>query len=590
MVYYVLDLEADGLLDEVTKVYCLSYQKFDKFQLIKQGTLTTESSIREFFSPEDPKILFCHNIVDYDIPLIKLIYGIDMPTNYTIYDSLAISFGLYPIKGFLHGLGEWGVRVGIPKPLIDDWKNLTLKEYIHRCEEDVEINVKVIHHMIEYCLEIYEDIDAVLNYFSYLTFKQYCLEDQKAEKIKLDVSLAEKNLMDLEFFIDEKITILSAMMPPVLDKKNVMPKSGLYLKGKSSPKLMLNDPNMKKHGRAWMQKLHDRGLPLDSTEIYLPGNPGSSPQLKAFLYLLGWIPELYEKNDKGEDIAKVSLPFGKGLCPSVKKLFPDNPGLEQLDSLYKARHRKGLLKAFLESKDEDGYIIASAFGYTNTLRMAHKRPVANLPKPSIWYGKEIRGCLTIPDDSYIMIGSDISGLEDNTKQHYIYYYDPKYVTEMRVPGFDAHVDIAVLADLLTREDEKFFRWYEAKEDEARKNKVDPDFTEEQLTRMKAIKKVRGGAKQVNFSATYGAGAPKLAKSLDCTLEFAQVLHKTYWTRNKAIKQTANDATVKVIRGQKWIYNPVSKFWLFLKSEKDRFSTLNQSTGRHYMPLYIEMCK
>jgi len=29
---------------------------------------------------------------------------------------------------------------------------------------------------------------------------------------------------------------------------------------------------------------------------------------------------------------------------------------------------------------------------------------------------------------------------------------------------------------------------------------------------------------------------------------------------------------------KWLWNPVAKIWLFLKAEKVRFSTLNQSTG------------
>ena len=31
-------------------------------------------------------------------------------------------------------------------------------------------------------------------------------------------------------------------------------------------------------------------------------------------------------------------------------------------------------------------------------------------------------------------------------------------------------------------------------------------------------------------------------------------------------------------GKKWLYNPISRFWMFLKADKDKFSTLNQSSG------------
>lgn len=35
---------------------------------------------------------------------------------------------------------------------------------------------------------------------------------------------------------------------------------------------------------------------------------------------------------------------------------------------------------------------------------------------------------------------------------------------------------------------------------------------------------------------------------------------------------------KTVNNQKWLFNPISKLWMFLKAEKDRFSTLNQSSG------------
>jgi hypothetical protein len=38
--------------------------------------------------------------------------------------------------------------------------------------------------------------------------------------------------------------------------------------------------------------------------------------------------------------------------------------------------------------------------------------------------------------------------------------------------------------------------------------------------------------------------------------------------------------------QDWLYNPVSKLWYKLRSEKDIFSTLNQGTGVYCFDLWI----
>ena len=135
--------------------------------------------------------------------------------------------------------------------------------------------------------------------------------------------------------------------------------------------------------------------------------------------------------------------------------------------------------------------------------------IANLPKVGVFFGEEIRGCLTTPDfDSddpeYMMVGADISSLEDSTKQHYIWNYDKKYVEDMQVPGFDPHLDIGELAGLLTAEEVQFFKDVEKSEE------VKKALDEAGLGLYKKIKSTRGTSKQVNFSATYGAMPAKIS--------------------------------------------------------------------------------
>lgn len=563
MYYSVFDIETDGLLEEVTKIHCLSYRNYCGTQLLNSGTYIKYEDIIKFC--RETNTFVGHNIIKYDIPVLKKILNIEIEGRFI--DTLGISFYHYPIKGFKHGLGAWGERLGFGKPVVEDWKNQPIEVYIHRCESDVEINTRLFHGQMGYTLKIYDgNLDMVDAIFNYIGFKLDCLKDQEEVGIDLDIDLVHKSMIELEDIIDNKVNILSHSMPKNLGKI-------LH----SQPKILYKqDGTLSSHGVKWIERLRDFNLPFESTtEIRELPNPGSPAQLKAWLFSLGWKPKTFKiSGNTGENLPQVSLPFGQGLCKSVKDLFIEHPYLEDLDGLYKAQHRYGLFKSFIENKDDNNKIYSTAHGLTNTLRLQHSKPVVNLPGVDKWYGSQIRSCLTINDPDYIMCGSDISGLEDNTKQHYIYIFDPDYVRDMRVPGFDPHIDIGVLSGLLTKEEEQFYKDVEFKKEE-QKTEFKFDSTEDE-SMYKRIKTIRSNAKTVNFSATYGAGPPKIAETLKCDLAFATKLHKTYWKRNKAVKQTADSCTVKIVNGQKWLYNPISGFWLFLKAEKDRFSTLNQN--------------
>ena len=131
------------------------------------------------------------------------------------------------------------------------------------------------------------------------------------------------------------------------------------------------------------------------------------------------------------------------MCQSVKDLYKKEPSLKILEGLSIAKHRVSIFEGFLRDVDEEGYLYAGIGGLTNTLRAQH-RVLVNLPGIDKPFGKDIRGCLTCPE-GYTLVGSDMAALEDRTKQHYIYPYDPEYVEDMMKPGYCPHVDIAVLA-------------------------------------------------------------------------------------------------------------------------------------------------
>jgi len=213
---------------------------------------------------------------------------------------------------------------------------------------------------------------------------------------------------------------------------------------------------------------------------------------------------------------------------------------------------------------------------TRSLRLSHSKPLVNMPKPGVYFGSEIRSLLYAPT-GYNMIGADLKALEDRTKQHYIYPYDPEYVESMQDEEFDPHIDISMLAGLITEEEFKFYNEVKKKE----------TLTDEEKQRLKEISKKRSKGKTVNFASTYGAGIKKLQKTMKSSYDFAKKLWETYWKRNWAIKRVAEDFKIKQIGNIEWLYNPVSELWLPLKTRKDAFSLANQSTGVAFFDTWVK---
>ena len=111
--------------------------------------------------------------------------------------------------------------------------------------------------------------------------------------------------------------------------------------------------------------------------------------------------------------------------------------------------------------------------------------------------------------------------------------------------------------------------------------------EEQKALYNRIKSVRKAYKVTNYSAIYGVGPPKLARSLGIPEKEAKALLEAYWERNWAVKKLAEDQYVKTLKdGTMWLKNPVSGFYYSLRYEKDRFSTLNQGTGVYCFDTWV----
>jgi len=557
----VFDVETDGFLDKATKIHVLSYTRDG----VTFSSLHGYNDMRELL--EDATILIGHNILRFDIPVLEKILGIKIKAK--LYDTLPMSW-VINLDRPSHGLESFGTDFGVPKPVITDWEGLTKEEYAHRCEEDVKINWLLWQNLIKRYRVIYGKEKGTMDkFFQYLTFKMKSAYLAEEAGWKIDIDLVTKSIATLEKAQEEKVEELKAVMPRVVK----------YITKSKPEKMTKKDGTHTEAAIKWFNLLEENDLPLfyDSEVTVVKSeeepNPNSSDQVKDWLFSMGWEPCTfdYKKNEDDSDRLVPQVRKDGELTPSVKLLIEKNPAVEVLDGLTVIQHRKATFEGMLESQ-VNGYVKAEISGLTNTLRFKHKKPLVNLPGVDKVWGKEIRGAL-IADEGTILCGADMVSLEATTKRHFIYPYDPDYVEEMSVEGFDEHLDLAVRAGYITSDDYDFY------------TRSDED-TVNDVVRYKAIKKVRKKFKPVNYSAVYGVGKAKLARTTGMTQAEAGVLLEAYWERNWAVKKFASEQKIKPVAGQMWVLNPVNGFWYSLRYEKDAFSTLNQSTGAYCFDQWV----
>jgi len=547
----VFDVEANGLLDTATKIHCLSYTTDG----VVYDTLFDYDGMRNLLLSQQG--LIGHNIIRYDVPLLEKILGIKIEAR--LFDTLPMSWVLNYNRP-KHGLESFGEDFGIPKPKIDDWNNLTQDDYRHRCVEDVKINWKLWQDVLKRFMFIYKSKTELDKFFRYLQFKMDCASAAERVGWKLDVGLAKDCVAKLT---DQQLSKINEL-------KGVMPRVKITTK-KSKPKVCFKkDGSPSSHGERWFALLDEHRLPrhyegeVEVIKGWDQPNPNSNDQVKSWLFSLGWEPCTfnYIKESPTETRLVPQVRSNGELTKSVKRLIKDNPVVSVLDGLTVIQHRLKIFEGFLEC-EYNGYVRAEIDGLTNTLRFKHKKPLVNLPAVDKPWGKEVRGCLTVPD-GYTLCGADMTSLEDTTKRHYMYPYDPDYVNDMSQEGFDPHLDLALHANAVSQ----------------------IEIDEYNAGRNNQLKDLRKDFKVVNYSATYGVGKAKLARTTGMSESAAQELLDAYWKRNWSVKAFIDNQKVRKINDEMWVQNPVSNFWHSLRYEKDVFSTLNQSTGAYCFDKWV----
>jgi len=155
MTTLVFDLEADGFLDTVSKIHCLTIAHQDGEEWAYQhytDALSEYPSLNEGYERlSRADRLVAHNGITYDLPVMAKVAGVDIPVARMV-DTLVLSRLGNPERPGGHALADWGRRIGVAKPEHSDWGAWSPDMAI-RCNEDVRINV-IVWERLKRMLEV----------------------------------------------------------------------------------------------------------------------------------------------------------------------------------------------------------------------------------------------------------------------------------------------------------------------------------------------------------------------------------------------------------------------------------------------------
>lgn len=409
----IFDIEANGLLDTITEIHCISIMDIENpsfIDLYHESEGESSGSISEGIERlQGADLLIGHNISGYDIQAIEKVKGVRITSK--LYDTLVAAQLIFPTipeafhydrdtgnritrKG--HSLKAWGMRLNCYKHQIEtDWKKYTDQMGLY-CIQDIRVTYELYRHLsqqnwpqssLDFEMDVARIIADIGNYGIYF-------DTDKAQELYAELIERRKILADEA----------QAVFPPWYKFKSMF----TYKKDN-----------------------------LEVCKVELTQfNPGSRAHIIDRLKnKYNWNPSKF--TEKGNPIMDEKV---------LDEL--DYPEAKKLSQLFMIDKRIGQIatgkEAWLSKVKEDGRI----HGRINqngarTGRCTHSQPnLSQVPKEGKEYGKECRQ-LFKASPGKIFVGCDFTGLEYAVLAGYMVKYDGgrlKHIVETgdKNKGTDIH--------------------------------------------------------------------------------------------------------------------------------------------------------
>ena len=164
----IFDLETDGLYDDVTSIHCIGIHDIQANQTLAYNDQGDKDPVvRGLTYLEEADVLVGHNIIGYDIPVIRKLFPWFSPSGLVV-DTLVLSriyhadilktdqkrrwkhmplqlYGRHSLEAYGHRLGEYKGQFG----KTTDWSEWS-QEMQDYCLQDVNVTTKLWNHFQRY--------------------------------------------------------------------------------------------------------------------------------------------------------------------------------------------------------------------------------------------------------------------------------------------------------------------------------------------------------------------------------------------------------------------------------------------------------
>ena len=418
---YVFDVETNGLFPD--KIWMLVMQDCTTEEVYSYSDYDSDlpSMAEGLDRLSNAKIITGHNIISFDLPVMKKLLGWEPSEGTRVWDTFIMSQLCKYQRGHLHGLKGWGGFFDYPKGDHEDWSCYS-KEMLEYCIRDVELNLKVYNRVSKeasvliksnpkfmQALELEHDF-AKVN--AEITQKGWVFDMDRAE------ALYEEILDKMEHIEDE--------LNPQLGMVAVMRGN------KEVDQLVKKDGTYYKRVIDWFEidediKASDGNISGPYTRVeFKPVELGQMAEVKKFLLDRGWKPDDWTVKKINGTWIKQSPKLTNSSLKPLGKLG------EYISDYYMLRNRLATVEGWIEEvRDEekynDGRLHGSMFTIgTPSFRCRH-RVIVNIPGVYAPYGKELRSLLTC-EKGMKVIGADSAGNQFRGLCHYI--NDDKFTDEV----------------------------------------------------------------------------------------------------------------------------------------------------------------
>ena len=507
------DIETDGL--NATKVHCICAM-LDNDEPTVYNFIGGEANglFRKWLASENVDTLVGHNIIGFDIPVLRRITGMDWSFN--LRDTLVLSRLHNPSLDGGHSLRSWGQRLGNYKDDYDGgWEHYST-EMLEYCKQDVRLTKELSNYFVKH-LTFSEAVDLehrTADIIKVQTDNGMILNEERAYELLAEM---KEKVLDIEDEVHERFKPLPVWVELVHPKDKMKNKDGTISKR--------------------YQAQLDKGAHFDVCKWgyfeYPEFNLGSRQQIAKYLQHFGWKPKKF--TDKG------SIIVDEKILKSVRI-----PEAQLIVDYLTITKRVAMVKSWVEAINED---TGRIHGNVNscgavTGRMTHSKPnCAQVPATRhdkktgevLWgfaggYGADCRDLWTVPK-GYKLVGCDASGLELRMLAHYM--NDDKYTNEI-LTG-DIHTANQKSAGLQTRDQAKTFI----------------------------------------YAFLYGAGDAKIGEVSNGGAKHGRMLKKNFLDNTPALKLLREKVTQSSEKG--WVTGLDGRK-LHIRSQHSALNTLLQSAG------------